>query len=220
MVTKRRGARGRSGLVLVEIVITMAILAFMITVVYGLMGNARTIFFDMSMGTQLRDGLRQAVSRMELELRNTGYDSAHNAQFLVSAGAGASGTDTIRFSVPILCSTTATLLNASGDPANWGAGLTWGCGGSACMDANNSCAVLEYKYIKYAVNSSGQLVRSVLGPDLATVGSAVIGRDISGLSITFNNATRTLSLVVKARKLSGTSRMVTETVSQNVRLMN
>ncbi len=209
----------RRGLGLAELVVSLGILVFMSAVVYGLIGNSQMAFSDMSMGTQLRDGLRQALQKVELELRNTGY-SGGAAQFTISAGAGAFGSDTIRFSVPITCSTATTFLNASGDPANWGAGLTWGCNSSTCMDANNSCTVIEYKYINYALNSSGQLVRSVLGAGFSTVASAVIGRDMSGMTISYAAATRTFTVTMTAQKLSGRHRMITETASQNIRLLN
>ena len=212
---------GRRGMSLVELLMSMGILVSLMAVTYTLLGNAQTMFYDMSQATDLRDSLRQAMQKVELEVRNTGYDANGNAEFLISAGTGVNGSDVLRFSVPILCSATATMLDpVTGEPANWGAGLTWGCHSSTCMDANNSCTTLEYKHVQYALDNSSQLVRRVLGPTFATVATAVVAQNITALKFSVNNTTRILTVTMTERHLSGMNRVVTETVSQNVRLMN
>ncbi|MBF0387502.1 MAG: hypothetical protein HQL20_06565 [Candidatus Omnitrophica bacterium] len=211
---------GRRGLVLAELMITMGIMVFFISVVYGLLGGTRAVFFDMSQGTELRDNLRQTMQKIELELRNTGFDGNGVAQFVISSGAGVNGTDIIRFSIPVTCNAALPLINAAGNPAYWGAILTWGCITQACMDADNSCAIQEYKYIRYAVDSTGQLVRSVLNAEQVPVATAVIGKNVSSLTFTYSAGTRTLTVALTSNKSSSSRRLVTETVSQNIRLMN
>jgi hypothetical protein len=230
---------------LAELLLSVGIMSFLIMVIYALMGNARVVYFDVSITTQIRNDLRQAARRMEIEMRNTGYDSCGLAQFTVSAGAGVNATDTVRFSIPVTCSTTATLLDCSGtaadcaaadrctspkhfiSPGHWGAPLTWGCNSSSCMDADNSCATVEYKYVQYALNNNSQLVRTVLSPALNVVGSDVIASNITGMTLTVNNASHVITLALTAGKRSvvrktaaGIGVMLTESISQNIRLMN
>jgi hypothetical protein len=216
---------------------------------YGMLGGARNTFFDMAASSELRDNLRVSLQKIEMELRNSGrgyavesYDDTGcksadkaTAEAAFSAASAAAvtekftitsgGSDSIRFSVPVLCSDHDPLLDACGNPAHWGAGLTWGCNSSACMDADNTCATginpfVDYKFIEYAVNAgTRQLERSVFDSSSVFVTTEVIGRNITGMVISAD-ATMNITVTLTAQRVSGTSRMVTETASQTIRLMN
>ena len=230
----------RRGMTFAELLMALGIFSFLLMVIYALMGNARMVYFDVTTSTELRNTLRLSLQKMEMELRNTGYDSCGTAKFEITNGAGVNGSDFVRFSIPVVCSTTATVLDcvntANGaaancddvdrcvapkhniSPGHWGAPLTWGCNNSSCMDADNSCATVEYQYVQYALDSANELVRQVLNPAAAIVTTAVLGKDIT--TLTFNVNGQVVTVTATAQKKSSTGRLMTETISQNIRLLN
>ena len=202
----------------------MGLLVFVMAAVFGLLGQAQSSFYTADTGIDLRNSLRLASEKIALELRNTGYQS-NVAQFTITDGAGSNSSDSIRFSVPILCSASSTLLDSvNGNPSYWGAPLTWGCNSYTCMDANGDCSTLEYKYVQYAINSSSQLERKVLSTGLTTVnGSTTIaGNDITNFQVSVDQSpgTRVITFVLTGQKKSPTGRIVTATYSNDVLLNN
>ncbi len=204
---------------LVELMLVAALTAFLTAAVFGLLGNAQTNFFNADASIDLRNSMRLASEKISMELRNTGYKSAV-PQFSILDNTGVGGSDIIRFSIPILCTTTATLLDSSGNPAYWGAPKTWGCDASTCMDANNNCAIQEYKYVQYALNSSNQLERKILDTVLGTVSgtTTIVGQNITNLQATISS--NQMTVILSGQKISAVKKTLTMSYTNKVFLNN
>ncbi len=208
------------GFAMVELLVAVAITVFLTAVIFGLLAASQGAYQNAEAGIQLRNIFRQASPKMSWELSHTGYDGGGAAQFTISAGAGANGSDTIRFSVPVSCDASLSLLNTSGDPAHWGAYLTWGCDQTSCADSDGNCTTVEYKYIQYALNTNGQIIRSVLNATATnTVGTQIMAEKITALHFA-TSGTNALTFSFSGQIKSGVGRMLTDTMSQTVRLMN
>ena len=212
-------AKTESGFSLVELLIVTAIFAFVFISFFSLLSVAQSNFFNVDTGIDIRNNLRMASEKMALELRNSGYQGGV-AQFSLLAGQGTGGSDIVLFSVPILCSSTSTLLNTNGVPANWGAPLTWGCNSYTCMNNINSCAALAYKYVQYSINGSSQLQRQVLDGGLNVVAGSttIIGNNIANLTTSVNANIITLTLT--GQQFSVVGRTLTATYTNQVLLNN
>lgn len=209
------------GLTIMELMVVAGLFAFVLSAVLGLLGNAQTSFFTADAAIDVRNNLRNASERIAMELRNTGYQGGVG-QFTLSDNSGTGGSDIIRFSIPVLCSSTSTLLDANGNPAYWRAPLTWGCNSYTCMDADGSCATVEYKHIQYLINASNQLERRVLNNALAVVNGSttVVANNISNFQITLSADTRIITFVLTGQKTAPTGRVVTATYGNDVLLNN
>jgi hypothetical protein len=201
--------------------ITMVILTFVLYSVFGLLGQAQSSFFAADSSIDIRNSLRLSSEKIALELRNTGYQSGV-AQFTITDNTGVNSSDIIRFSIPVLCSSTSTLLDGNGNPQYWGAPLTWGCNSYTCMDLNGVCATVEYKHIQYSINASNQLERKVLDAGLSTVNGSttIIGNDIVNFQVSLSADTNIITFVLSGQKKSQTSRIVSATYSNDVLLNN
>lgn len=206
---------------LIEMLFVTAIFIFVVIAVFSLLGNAQSSFFNSDTATDVRNNLRIASEKISLELRNTGYQS-NTAQFTIQDSAGYGNSDIIRFSMPILCSSTSTLLDTNGNPSYWGAPLNWGCNTYTCMDANGSCSTLEYKYVQYEINSSNQLIRKILDGSFATVSnsSSIITQNISNMQISLSVDTHMMTIVLSGVKTSPNGKTVTVTHASDVLLNN
>ena len=213
--------RRLKGFSMVELLFAVAILSFVMAAIFGLLGNAQMSFFNSDTEIDLRNSLRLSSEKIALELRNTGYKS-NVAQFSLLDGQGLGSSDILRFSVPVLCSSSSTLLDANGNPSNWGAPLTWGCNSYTCMDANGDCTIQEYKYIQYAINASNQLERKVLDTNANAVngGTTVVGNYITNFQISLSNDTHMITVVLTGQKKSGTGKLITLTYTSDVLLNN
>ncbi len=212
--------RNQNGMSMVEILMTVAIMSFLIMVVFGILINSQRAYHTADADIDLRNQLRIAIEKLSSELRNTGLDGAGNAQYTVFDGAGAFSTDTIRFSMPIYCSATSSFLDASGNPSYWGAPLNYGCNSYTCMDQNGDCSTLEYKYLWYMVDGNNQLLRIVANAAGATVASTVVARNISNLQATVSNDGTSITYTITASKLSAMRTTATVTLTETVNLMN
>ncbi len=195
--------RRRHAFTLAEMLISVAILVALMGIVFGFVLSAQAAFNNADAGIQLRNIFRTANDKMAWELSHTGHDGGGNAQYIISTGTGVNGSDTIRFSVPVVCDAVTPFLDATGNPAHWGAYLTWGCDSVTCADANGACATVEYKYVQYALSATGVIVRSVLGPMLNVVSSASIADGITNMHFSVAGNQLTFSLSGQRRSLSG-----------------
>jgi prepilin-type N-terminal cleavage/methylation domain-containing protein len=209
----------RQGFSLVEIMVAMAISIALIAIVYGLLGNAGSLFYTADARMDLRSSIRLGMHKMVRELSQTGYNDAGVVQFSILDNSGVNGSDIIRFSIPVLCSSTATYLNASGDAANWGATTQWGCTTVACADTDDTCTTTEYKYIQYSMNNAGKLVRSTLDPFLAVKATQTLAENITGLQFSLAG-TRMLTVTLTGQKMSQVQRPLSLSASETVLLMN
>jgi prepilin-type N-terminal cleavage/methylation domain-containing protein len=207
------------GFTLVELLLALAITVFMTAVLYGLLTRAQLSFYDSEAKIKLRNELRLMTQKIDMELRQSGYDGTGAPQFTILTGVGFNGSDILRFSVPVICESGGTLLDATGNPAHWGATIKWGCTTSACADANDSCASVEYKYIQYSMNGSGQIIRSVLSPIFNTVSTQALAEDITGFKVSIADM-RMMTLAVDGQRMSTTRRVITASVAETIRLMN
>lgn len=213
-------AKNNRGLSLAELLVSLTIVTFCFAVIFSLLGNANSSFFNADANIDLRNSLRLASDKLSTELRNTGYKS-NVAQFAIVDGNGPNNSDTIRFAIPILCTNTmTTILDVNGNPAYWGAPLTWGCNSSSCMDADNSCLIQEYRYIQYSLNNSNQLERKVLDGSLATVANSttIMGQDIINFQASITGAEFTITLT--GQKVSSVKKTLTATYTSNVLINN
>ena len=212
---------GRSnGYTMVEMLVVVAISAFMLTSMFTTLMTGQATWFTADSAIELRDNIRMSSEKIARELRESGFDSTHTAQVTVFDGTGVNATDILRFSMPVLCNTVTSLLDASGNVAHWGAPLTWGCTTSSCMDADNTCATVEYKYVQYEINSSNQLVRKILSPALAVARQETIASNVTNTQITTSVDQNVITIQLTAQKLSPLRKLITLTKSLDVYLRN
>jgi|GEM_PF-894822 len=215
----RSTADDRRGFTLIETMVAVGILVFLTMVIFGLLSASQSAYNDADTGIQLRDILREADQKISWELSHTGHDGGGVSQFTIFFGTGANGSDKIRFSVPVACDTTSSFLTTAGSPSHWGAYLTWGCDKVSCADADGNCATVEYKYIQYALNADGTIVRSALGPLMTVVAQQTIASNITDLHFA-TSGVNSLTFTLNARLKSPTGRTVTATTNQTVHYMN
>lgn len=205
--------RGQQGFSLVEVLIVALILAMLMGGGYLVLFTGQSTWFATDVSIQMQENLRKSIERMTAEIRET--QLAHAQIF---DGTGYDSTDVIRFSVPVICEAGGNLIDTNGDVAHWGAGLTWGCTTSGCMDANNDCTVLEYKYIEYRVDNDNRLIRRVLDDALVEVREDIFGQNISDFQIQVNGNVVTLNLT--AEQKSATNRVTSAQKSIDIFLRN
>ncbi|MBP6342670.1 MAG: prepilin-type N-terminal cleavage/methylation domain-containing protein [Candidatus Omnitrophica bacterium] len=212
--------KNQNGVTLVELMVVIGICGFMLTSVYTTFITGQATWFTADSAIELRDNIRTSTEKIGRELRESGFNSAATSQVTLVDGGGASSTDLLRFSMPVLCNTGTALLDSSGNVANWGAPLTWGCTTSSCMDENDSCGTLEYKYVQYEVTASNQLVRKVLSPALVVVRTDIIASNVTNMQITQSADQNVITIQLTAQKLSPMRKVITLTKSLDVYLRN
>jgi prepilin-type N-terminal cleavage/methylation domain-containing protein len=228
-------AKTKRGFTLVEALVATAIFAFVFISFFNLLSVAQTNFFNIDANFDLRNSLRQASEKIALELRNSGYQNGV-AQFALLSGQGTKNSDIIRFSVPILCSSTSTLLNTNGVPAAWGAPLFWECYGNysyKCMNNVDSCATLAYKYVQYSIAASTNryspfiLQRQVLDSALnvvsgstTNIGTTNISSNIVNLKTSLSADGHIITFTLTGQKRSPAGRTLTVTYTNEVLLNN
>lgn len=203
-----------------ELLVVLGISSFMLVGIFGALLTGQATWFSADASIELREGVRSAAQKIARELRESGFDAAAVYQITIGDGTGTNGTDTLRFSMPVLCNSATSVLNASGDIAYWGAPLTWGCTSSTCMDADDVCNTVEYKYVQYEINSSSQLIRKVLNPALTVVRQEVISSNIIDMQVTKSADQNVVTIQLTAQKQSGMHRMINLTKSVDVFLRN
>ena len=209
-----------NGFSMVELLVVIAISAFMLTSIFTTFMTGQATWFTADSAIELRDNIRTSTEKISRELRESGFDSVGTAQVTVLDGSGANATDILRFSMPVLCNSATSLLDTSGNVAHWGAPLTWGCTTSSCMDANDTCSSVEYKYVQYEITSSNELVRKVLSPALAVVQTYTIASNVTNMQITTSADQNVLTIQLTAQKISPLHKLITLTKSLDVYLRN
>jgi prepilin-type N-terminal cleavage/methylation domain-containing protein len=201
------------GFTLVEVLMVVFILSLLMAGGYSILASGKATWFTTDTNIQLQENLRKVVDRMVAELRQTQV-----AQLQLQDGAGVNGSDIIRFSIPIICQAGTNWINASGDVAQWGAPLSWGCTDVSCMDADGSCLALEYKYIEYRLDNQNRLLRRVLGETATLVMEDVFAQNITDLQIQVNG--KVLTINVTGRQRGVDNRILTAQKSINIYLRN
>ncbi len=212
--------RRPNGFSMVELLVVIAISAFMLTSIFTTFMTGQATWFTADSAIELRNNIRVSTEKIARELRESGFDSVGTAQVTVLDGSGANATDILRFSMPVLCNSATSLLDTSGNVAHWGAPLTWGCTTSSCMDANDSCGTVEYKYVQYEITSSNQLVRKALSPGLTIAQQDTIASNVTNMQITTSADQNVITIQLTAQKLSPLRKLITLTKSIDVYLRN
>ncbi len=188
-----------SGFTVIELMIVIAVLAFFVAGVYNTFLTGQSLWSKVDRSIELEENTRKVFDRIAPELAMSGHDSRGFFQVTISNGGGLNGSDILRFSIPVICQTNGNPVDAQGNAAHWGAPLSWGCTDSSCMDRDNSCDTVEYKYIEYLIGNDSSFVRRVLDYSQAVVREDVIAMTISDFQAEANYNQRVLSLTVTAQ---------------------
>lgn len=203
------------GFSLIETMVTVVIISLMAAGGYAALSSGEASWFTAEASIQVQESLREALDKMTAELRQSKF-----SEVALTDGGGFNSTDVVRFSIPVICHTGDNLLNASGDVAHWGATTKWGCRDALCMDANDTCSSVEYKYIQYIVISGNKLVRQVWKDTNNLVRQDTIANNISDFQAVLPGATSPITLTIKAQVTSVLRRPVTATVQNNIDFRN
>ena len=205
---------GKAGFSYVELMVTIAIISLMAAGGYAALSAGESSWFTAEASIQVQENLRKSLDQMTMELRESKF-----SQVTVLDGAGVNSTDIVRFSIPVICHTGDNLLDVSGDVAHWGATLRWGCRDALCMDLNDTCASVEYKYIQYEIVAGNLLVRKVLKDINTVMHQDTIARDIADFQVRLLLGS-TIELILKSQVASVLNRPVQATVTNNVVFRN
>lgn len=208
------------GFTLVETLLAAAIFLVVATGIYAALAAGQSTWLDTDTSMDLQQSLRFALEKATRELHESGFDKNGIWQVTIGDGTGVNGTDILRFSMPIICHSGDSVIDANGDIAYWGAPLTWGCTSSSCMDADDNCVTRDYKYIRYSLDTNNQLLRQVLDTTTAVVRQDIFARYITNFQVTNSVDQNVVTLQIDAQKKSGTSRVLTMSVTMDVYLRN
>lgn len=208
------------GMSLVEIMVVVGILSLLGGGIFMTMTAGRRAWSDTDIQMQLQESLRLTFQKVSRELRESGVDSGAVLQVTIGDGAGVGSTDTLIFSMPVICQAGGSVTDSNGDVANWGAPLTWGCTNSTCMDADNDCATVDYKFVDYRIDGNNQLLRRVLDGTNTVVKSDVFAQNVSDFQAALSANQKAVVLTIAVTGVSDTQRQLSATGSQTVYLRN
>src|SRR3989338_1719077 len=211
----RKFLKKQNGFTYIEAIIAIAIFLIITVAFYTVLATARSAWFNADTSIELQQGLRLTFEKISRELHESGFDKDGVWQVTIGDGTGVNGTDILKFSMPVICHGGDSVIDNNGDIAHWGAPLTWGCTSSACMDADDDCATLDYKYVEYSMDSSKQLKRKVIGNDLV-VREDTVARNIVNFQVSNSVDQDVVILQVTAQKRSVANRTLTASVNMNV----
>lgn len=209
-----------SGFTFIETIMVVAILSFLIAATYGAFLSGQSIWLKTNTAIEIDEELTKAINRISPELRQSGHDANGVIQLWINPEAGPGQSDIVRFSIPVICETGGNLVDANGETAHWGAPLTWGCGKADCMDENNNCDTVEYKYIQYTLDDENRLLRQVLDFGLNPVREDRIAENIADFQIEPNFDQRMVTISLTARKKPGRYQTIEQKVETRIRLRN
>ena len=204
------------GFTLVELLVVTAIFSFMLAGGYLILASGQNAWQLTDAQIELQNSLRRTLERVSSELRETG---PAGGGLTIANGGGINGSDIIKFSMPVVCQAGGSVINVNGDVAYWRAPLTWGCRQSTCMDKDNDCATVDYKYVEYRLNASNQLVRRVLDSGSSLVREDIFAQNITDLQASLQGAA-VVTITATASTKTGLNRQVTAANTMNVYLRN
>ena len=209
----------KKGFSLVEILVAMTIFALMVGGIYAALHASNDAWTTAQVESRLRDNLRVTLERISRELRESGSANG-TMQVTLRDGEGSNGSDILRFSMPVVCEAGGSVIDANGDVAHWGAPLRWGCNDSTCMDADNNCATVDYRYVEYEINENNDMLRRVLDNGARLVQEDIFARNIADLQTTLSADQNVVTLTVTATRNSDLRRLTSLSRSLNVYLRN
>jgi prepilin-type N-terminal cleavage/methylation domain-containing protein len=187
------------GFTLVELMVVVALLTFLIASTYNTFLTGQSLWLRVDRSIELEDNVRKALDRIAPELAMSGHDKNGFFQVWIGNNGGTDGSDIVRFSIPVICENNGNPVDAEGNAAHWGAPLTWGCAQPSCMDEDNNCDTVEYKYIEYLLNNNHTLVRRVLNYGQVPVREEVIASNITDFQAEANFNQRIITLTLNAQ---------------------
>ena len=210
----------KNGFTLVEALMVVALTSFLLAAIYGTLLSGQSIWTKTDSTIELDEQLSKAILKISPELRQSGHDAKGKFQIFIDSKTGPNESDVFRFSIPVICETNGNPVDANGDTAHWGAPLTWGCTQSSCMDSNNNCDTVEYKYLEYLINEKHQLLRRVLDFSENIVREEIIAEDINDLHIEPNFDQRLIKLRLTAQKQTGRKQKIKHEIEASIHLRN
>ena len=208
------------GFTMVELMIAIGILSIIFIASFTALQVGIMVWSKSDTNVILDENLQMALDKVKGELRRTGFDSAGAFQLTLTDNTGVNGSDIIQFSIPVVCQSNGSLIDASGNIANWRAPLTWGCTSSSCMDADNSCATVDYRYIQYVLINGNFLVRRVLNAAQALVREDRIASNISNFQITISADRRSVTVLLTASRISNLRETISASLRSDIALRN
>lgn len=209
-----------NGFTLLETIVSIAIFVLAIAGVYTLLLTGQSTFFNEDTNIDIQQSLRATLERITRELHQSGFDKNGVLQVSILDGAGEDGTDVIKFSMPIICHDGDCIIDANGDIAHWGAPLTWGCTSPACMDADNDCMTIDYKYVAYLKDAQNRLIRRVLDSGNGAVREDVVACNITDFQASLSPDQNLVTVQTSAQKKSVTHRVIKASTRMEVYLRN
>jgi len=208
------------GLTLTEMMVVLVIFSMISAGIYAVFSTGQVTWFNTEASIELQQNVRMTLEKITREMNESGFDKNGVSQLTISDGTGVNGTDVVRFSMPVLCVSNMNVIDANGDVATWGAPLTWGCTDASCMDADDDCSTVDYKYIQYLTNSNNELIRRVLDNNNAMVREDIFARHILDFQVTANVNGDLITLQITARKNSSVNAVISASTSMDVNLRN
>lgn len=113
------------GFTLPELMVVMAIFTIMLAGVYAVLAAGQNAWLGTDAQIQMQQNLRLALEKVSKELHESGADGGGVLQVNINDGGGTSGSDILRFSIPV-CVCADGIIDDNGNVVNWGAPLLWG----------------------------------------------------------------------------------------------
>lgn len=198
---------------MVELMVAVLIMSVIFSGGYLIFATGQAAWFMTDVNIQLQENMRQTLEKIIMELRQT-----QPSQQQIYQAAGPASSDIIIFSVPVICEAGGSLIDVNGDVAHWGAPLTWGCTASTCMDADNDCSTVDYKYIEYRIDNNHRILRRVLDETANLVRQDVLANNIIDFQAQINGNIMTLDVSIQQTSMA--NRVLTQQMSVDITLRN
>lgn len=131
---------------MVELLVTVSLFTIVSIAGFMLFVSGQSIWTMNDVRIKLQDDLRTALTRVSLEVQESGRDNVGTLQLVVSDNIGFNGADLLRFAVPV-CPCGVQAITEDGDVKYWGAPSTWGdagCSDSYTLNANNQVDICHF----------------------------------------------------------------------------
>ena len=190
------------GFTLIEILVVIVIFSIIVAATYQALFTGNSLWFQTETKIKLRENLRLSIDRLIREVQQSGIDKKGISQIFILNGEGFNSSDVLRFSIPIVCEVNGNVMGNDGYVAHWGAPLTWGCHAPTCMDADNNCNTIDYKYLEYRLSKDSKLLRRVLDYNWQVIREDVIAQHIMDFQVEQSFDQRIVSIHVTAEEVS------------------